>query len=215
MKVCHVNARSLLASCRLLDLEIMCANHGIDVLCVSETWLSSTRAGLGFASVNLPGFQTPFRCDRSRASGQTGGGVAVYVRCGIPVVSVDFSSELEAVCVELRLSPRKSLQVIAIYRPPKSDFEKFLDHFDTALTCLRSKALKSLCIVGDFNVRCSSWWSGQDMSKEGRSLEAFMSFNGLVQVVDGPTRAVGTLQAAQLDLMKHTITSMGRHGMDH
>ena len=119
MKVCHVNARSLLASCRLLDLEIMCANHGIDVLCVSETWLSSTRAGLGSASVNLPGFQTPFRCDRSRASGQTGGGVAVYVRCGIPVVSVDFSSELEAVCVELRLSPRKSLQVIAIYRPPK------------------------------------------------------------------------------------------------
>ena len=39
------------------------------------------------------------------------------------------------------------------------------------------------------------------MSEEGRSLEAFMSLNGLVQVVDGPTRAVGTPQAAQLDLM--------------
>ena len=117
LKVCHVNARSLLASCRPLDLEIMCANHGIDVLCVSETLLSSTRAGIGSASVNLPGFQPPFRCDRSRASGHTGGGVAFHVRSGISVVSVDFSSELEAVCVELRLSSRKALHVIAIYGP--------------------------------------------------------------------------------------------------
>ena len=107
--------------------------------------------------MNLAGFQLPFRCDRSRASGHTGGGVAIYVRSGISVVPVDFSSELEAVCVELRLSSRKALHVIAIYRPPKSDFEKFLDQFDIALTPLRKKALKSTCIVGDFNARCSSW----------------------------------------------------------
>ena len=60
LKICHVNARSLLAPGRLIDLEILCANNSVDVLCVTETWLSPSRAQDGSLQVSIPGFQPPF-----------------------------------------------------------------------------------------------------------------------------------------------------------
>ena len=64
LTIAHVNVRSILANTCLLDLEILAASNAIDVLCVSETWLSDTCAKPGSPCVNLPGFLTPFRCDR-------------------------------------------------------------------------------------------------------------------------------------------------------
>ena len=56
LKICQVNVRSLLASSKLLDLELLCASADIDVLCVTETWLSSKVTS---PQVSLPGFQSP------------------------------------------------------------------------------------------------------------------------------------------------------------
>ena len=56
------------ADIRLLDLEILAASNAIDVLCVSKTWLSDICAKPVSPRVNLPGFQTPFRCDRILAT---------------------------------------------------------------------------------------------------------------------------------------------------
>ena len=91
--------------------------------------------------------------------------------------------------------------MIAIYRPPRSDFDDFLSQLDLALSSLQGQPHHSLCLVGDFNVRCSSWWNGQVSTAEGLSLESFASAQGLVQIIDGPIRAFGSPQAAQLDLM--------------
>ena len=46
LSICHVNVRSLLSQTRLLDLEILTGSHCIDILCLSETWLSPSRAPL-------------------------------------------------------------------------------------------------------------------------------------------------------------------------
>lgn len=126
LRVCHVNVRSLCAATRLLDLELLCATEDIDVLCVTETWLSSSSAA---ALLNLPGFQPPVRCDRSNLRG---GGVAVYVRCGLPAVQVDFHSQLEAVCIQLRLPRRRTVYIVTVYRPPRGpltvpEFVSFLE----------------------------------------------------------------------------------------
>ena len=40
LRICHINVRSLLTQARLLDLEILTAAHDIDILCLTETWLS-------------------------------------------------------------------------------------------------------------------------------------------------------------------------------
>ena len=127
LKICHVNVRSLLAACRLSDLEILCASHGIDVLRLTETLLSPSRAQEGSSCVNLPGFQPPY-CDRI---GHRGGGVAVYVCEGLHVVAVDLPSQLEAVGVEIH-SPKRRVCILAVYRPPSgdlalSDFIRTLD----------------------------------------------------------------------------------------
>ena len=83
--VCHVNVRSLCAPGRLLDLEILSANHSPDVLCLTETWLTSMKTS---ASVSLPGYQPLFRRDRVGNSG----GVAIYVRFGLPVKLITLPS---------------------------------------------------------------------------------------------------------------------------
>ena len=101
LKICHVNVLSLLANLKLLDLEILCASADIDVICVTDTWLTSK---LGSSQVCLPGFQPPFRCDRS--AGPRGGGAAVYVRVGLPANSVYFHDQLESACVTVHLPNR-------------------------------------------------------------------------------------------------------------
>ena len=81
-----MNARSLLADTRLVDLEILCVNNGVDVLCVTKTWLPEARVKIGSSRLHTPGFQDPVRCDRP--SSHRGGGVAVYVRIGIPANAI-------------------------------------------------------------------------------------------------------------------------------
>ena len=74
--VCHVNVRSLAAEGRLSELKCLVAMNGIDILCLTETWLKDEHMDSSFL---IPGFQSPIRQDRSSSRG---GGVAVYVRCG-------------------------------------------------------------------------------------------------------------------------------------
>ena len=61
----------------------------------------------------------------------------------------------------------------------------------------------STCLVGDFNAKNSTavWWNGQTTDEAGAKLADLMADFGLFQIVDGPTRAAGTQQASQLDLM--------------
>ena len=61
-------------------------------------------------------------------------------------------------------------------------------------------ANNSICVVGDFNARHSTWWNGQATDEIGRALFDFASSNGLVQLVQGATRHPGGAAAAQLDL---------------
>ena len=72
IRVCHANVRSLAATGRLFDVELLAAAHGMDVLCLSETWLQRNKHDSSMFMI--PGFQPPFRFDRPDGRG---GGVAV------------------------------------------------------------------------------------------------------------------------------------------
>ena len=96
MNVCHVNVRSLLAATRLIDLDILCANYELDVLCLSETWLLTSLVPTNSCLASIPGFQAPIWCDRPD---RRGGGVAIYVRNGISATKIKFHSELESGCI--------------------------------------------------------------------------------------------------------------------
>ena len=112
LNICQVNVRSILATTRLLDLEILCANHDIDILCVTETWLSTKSTPLGSSLITLPGYQSPFRRDRS---GRRGGGVAMYVRNGITATVIPFQENIESSCVKVSLSKRRHIYIVTVY----------------------------------------------------------------------------------------------------
>ncbi len=196
LNIAHVNARSLLADTRLLDLELLAATNSIDIICITETWLTSSHR-----SPHLPGFQPIFRRDRD--SGRRGGGVAIFVRSGIHVTVKNFAPELETICLEVHLPRRKKLLLVTAYRPPKSDqnVSDFISSFETALDSLQRTAKTIFCLVGDFNAKSRSWWSGQMTNEAGEQLAVLAKAHGLVQLVNGPTRAAGSPHAAQLDLM--------------
>ena len=75
LRFCHANVLSLAANGRLFDVELLAAAHGIDVLCLTETWLQSSKHSS--TSFSIPRYQPPFRFDRPAGHG---GGVAIYIR---------------------------------------------------------------------------------------------------------------------------------------
>ena len=77
LKIAHLNVRSLRNKVDLLRLEQF-DNIAIDVLTLSETWLDSN---IQDSEICLPGF-TLVR--RDREGSKSGGGVAIYVRDGLP-----------------------------------------------------------------------------------------------------------------------------------
>lgn len=197
LRVCHVNVHSLRAESRLFDLELMTANHQVDVLCVSETWLRPCHPN---SSISLPGFQLPVRFDRAHGRG---GGVAVYVRSGLAATPVlcPPSSVFECVSVAVHVARRSSVTVIAAYRPPASDPDSFVDYLDSVLNNLTKAAARKVCLVGDFNAKHNAWLDGQGTDAPGLKMFAFAATNGLSQTVSEPTYSTVSGHDVLLDLM--------------
>ena len=200
LKICHVNARSLLTSGRLLDLEILCSTNDIDVLCVTETWLNPDRVKEGASLIHIPGYSPPFRCDRI---GRRGGGVAIFVRHGLNASTIQLPPQLEAVGVQLHLQKRKMLNIVSVYRPPdgkRHQLEQFIYDLDSILKDLLSTS-NVTCLVGDFNAKSTQWWKHQKSNDAGNKLSKLSIDHGLSQLVEGPTRIPLHSDASQLDLM--------------
>ena len=160
LRICQVNARSLLADSRLLDLQILTEVHNIDVLCVTETWLTSRHAD---SAVSLKGYQPPLRFDRPS---RRGGGAAVYLRHGLTALSISLSGELEAVALRLFLGNRSLLDFVCLYRPPDVHMFMFISNLEDCLTTVQGSSCRPLCLIGDFNAKHHSWWSGQSSTAD-------------------------------------------------
>ena len=148
--VCHVNVRSLAAERRLSELKCLVAMNGIDILCLTETWLKDKHMDSSFL---IPGFQSPIRQDRSSSRG---GGVAVYVRCGWAVFRLQVraaASTLECVLIKVELPRRKKLALLTVYCPLRQDMEPFSDGLDALLSSI---SLGNLMVLGDFNAKHSA-----------------------------------------------------------
>lgn len=128
----------------------------------------------------------------------------MYVRKGLNAVPVPLEGQMEAICVELHLPSRKNVYVLAVYRAPSggASLPDFVSDLDSVLANLNLISPKHLtCVVGDFNAKSSTWWSGQSSNDSGTALSALMVDYGLVQLVEGPTRSSTESSASQLDLM--------------
>lgn len=195
--LCQVNVRSLNAPSRLLDLQLLCNNHSIDILCLTETWLSDSKPN---NSISLPGFQPPLRRDRPNC---TGGGVAVYVKNDLPVsrLKVPPGSSSETLCLAVRLSKRKKLIIIVSYRPPGPGAAEYCADLDQVLDSVQTSKTTPVCIVGDFNAKCADWLATQHTDTAGRMLRDLASTQGFCQVIREPTFGLDSANPTLLDLV--------------
>jgi len=149
LNIIHINIRSLLNKIALLKSFIIKTNTHIILL--SETWLN---CDISSEMVKLPGFKL-FRNDRSKLdeSGniKTGGGVAIYVKCGLPVKVLSHSNhndDIEFIIAETKINNETILLGSVYFSKPAAykltPFMKELDKF--------SSKFNNIIIGGDFNI---------------------------------------------------------------
>ena len=139
LKVCHLNAQSIVK--KIDELRNLFENSGVDVVCISETWLSKHILD-GIYSVR--GYRL-LRVDREGH----GGGVAIYVRNGINIKIIAQSpcdSLIEYLFIEI-MSNESNLLLGCVYRPNRNvDTTNFIDFLDSF-----TLNYSNILICGDFN----------------------------------------------------------------
>jgi len=176
-----MNARSVCN--KFVDLQHFLNSSNIDILLITETWLSSSYSSS--LLTDLRNFSV-LRKDRLSA----GGGVCAIVRSGIDFVLVDISPEfndLELLVFDV-LGVHIKYRFVLCYRPPSSGIDDL---------CLLTKAIDCLCIsdasvilCGDFNLPQINWSSPDthNFSDLSSSFIDCMQENALVQYVVEATR---------------------------
>lgn len=185
VRLCHVNARSLLKPGRLDEfyLELYCLHH-FDLIGVSESHLSET---IPDNDIYIPNYTT-FRRDRNRH----GGGVALYVHERLSSSRrPDLESRhIEMLWVELKL-PNHNVLVGVCYRPPNQsseDINVFLECLHDSIASIQGSANQSIVLLGDFNDRCVTWDSDHRDSELGLKLVNLVNSLNMFQLIQSPTR---------------------------
>ena len=95
--------------------------------------------------------------------------------------------------------------ISVIYRSPSQTndkFEAFFSNFQMVLNDIINRKPSLSVINGDFNSRCSSWWSDDINTKDGLKLFTLTSSNGFSQLINEPTH----IQASSSSCISLTFT---------
>ncbi|KAI4457705.1 hypothetical protein MML48_7g00021544 [Holotrichia oblita] len=175
-KVAHINVRSLLPKLHRIRDVLYLNNY--DVLALSETWLSGD---IRDVHLSIDGYKF-IHVDRDAR----GGGVGAYVRNCFDCRIIGSSSvDIEQIWFSIKVNS-KYLVFGVVYRPPRQDYNFFLDKLENSLV---SNAFISdiLICLGDLNIdllRCSTASSSLQLLLESLSLE---------QIVTEPTTLTSLL----------------------
>ena len=86
--------------------------------------------------------------------------------------------------------------IIVSYRSPSqtsSLFNDFLSNFEKLFDKLQIFQPAFTVILGDFNARSKSWWSGNSNTMEGTRLDSLVSTYGFHQLISEPTHILQNL----------------------
>lgn len=143
LKVCHFNSCSIFPKIRAV--RDLFHKTNIHIICVSETWLRAVHTS---NMVHIEGYNL-VRHDRNVPGVQRGGGVAIYVKYGIPykiVCRSSMDSSIEYLFIELQLK-KDTILIGCVYKPPRCMPWKPLEDVLANL----SPQYGDTIITGDFN----------------------------------------------------------------
>ena len=189
LSVCHWNLNSLSAHnfSKLTQLKAYNSIYKYDFICLSETYLDSTTPDI---EIEIDGYKL-VRGDHPDNIKR--GGVCIYYKESLPVREIKTPYLKEALLLEMDYNNKK-VMVSVIYRSPsqtKNEFESFLSNFQKILNEVNNNKPSLSVITGDFNSRCSSWWSNDTDTSEGLKLFSLTSSNGFSQLINDPTHIQG------------------------
>ena len=145
----HLNIRSLPCNYDSFLHYLSSLKHDFSVMALTETWLTEDSKEI----YKLPNYNSAHHVRKNRK----GGGVSLFVRSDYDFKTRDDlsmgtgMSEMESMFIELQVTGEKNIIVGAIYRPPDSVTNDFIE----GLLCLldRVNYEKKYCfILGDFNL---------------------------------------------------------------
>ena len=181
-----VNARSLPKRSNVISQHII--SNDLEVLAVTETWLSSDHGEDDLLNICPAGYNAV----HTPRVGKRGGGVALIFRSSLRVemASTGFSaSSFEHMAVRLHCNSAFCIHLVIIYRPPSQSSRcsdgQFLTDFADFLQLLMLSPGKIL-MVGDFNIHVDD--PGNPTANKFLSL---LNSFGLSQHVRGSTHLDG------------------------
>ena len=197
LRVQFCNIRSVCNKINLVS-EHLKSNKGIDLLFLTESWLSPN---LPDSMVSYPGYNV-MRCDRSLTRG---GGVLLLYKDGLHVTraiapsqtDVDASNNYELVAVDVHCDSYK-IRFCCFYVPPKSSQNVQL--VKSLCSCMYNLSTLNMPVffIGDFNFPNIDWHNFTTTNDLSHNL--FLEFcqsNCLSQSIQEPTHQLGNI----LDLL--------------
>ena len=179
LKIAHLNIRSLRHKTDLLRLEGL-DTKTLDILTLSETWLDQSFED---SEVALPGFSC-VRMDRTGTK-KGFGGVAIYVREGLPFkIRSDLNSfDYECLWIELTRSKCRPTLICCAYRAPDMDFCNFIFNLNNCMANIKLDKC-DLVLLGDLNANILS----HSRNKEKQELLKFVRTFDFEQLITEATR---------------------------
>ena len=164
--VCQWNSLTVHSFSKLNHLKAYNSIYKYDFICLSETYLDSS---IPDNLIDIEGYKL---IRANHPDNIKRGGVCIYYKESLPVRVISLPYFKEALLLEMS-NNNKKVMVSVIYRSPSQtndEFEAFLSNFQMLLNDINNRKPPLSVITGDFNSRCSSWWSEDINTKEGLKL---------------------------------------------
>ena len=202
LSICHWNLNGL-ASHDFIKISLIEAFNSVqnfDIICISETFLDSTYLP-DDPKLSLQGYAM-IRSDHP--SNTKRGGVCIFYKEHLPFVNrTDLSFVDECLVGEINYKNSKCF-VSCFYRSPnqtEDEFNNFIFGFDKTCSSIALENHVSSIILGDFNAKCTNWWSNGVNDKHGLELFNSSSLQGYSQVISEPTNFQPNSSPSCIDLI--------------
>lgn len=141
-KILYLNSRSI--KNKMDELEIIIQDLKVDVLVITETWLSKEEEKY----YNFNSFSSIYSSRKER-----GGGAGIFINDRINFeVEAREEDQLTFIAVKLK---NPDFMICSLYRPPKMNIHRFLDFMDRTLESLNESNCE-IFFFGDININILS-----------------------------------------------------------
>lgn len=190
--ICHLNICSL--GNKICDLEMVLNEYKVDVMCISEHWLSEPEV----PSCTVDGYYCgAIYCRKINVNG----GTAIYVRNGLKCQVLNINDIVIEKIFEAVALLFEGFAVVCVYRTPEDNLTQFFENLDICLERVAEKR-KYFFICGDINIDSLS------NSKPAQKLVDLLEQHGMYTTTVEPTRISGNSKTAIDHIMTNVPDNM-------